>query len=185
MVGSNEIGWIVDPIDGTVNFLYGLPVVSVSIAATLGGEIVAGAVADTRSGQVYSARRGGGARLGDSTLSVSNPADLSTALIGTGFAYDAEIRREQAQVLTQLLPTCRDIRCMGSAALNLCFVGAGLLDGYFERDIKLYDYAAGALIASEAGAAVTTRNEQSDLTWAATPAIATAFRELIGATDEP
>lgn len=181
MVGSNEIGWIVDPIDGTVNFLYGLPVVSVSIAASLGGQIVAGAVADTRSGQVYSARLGGGARLGDNELSVSDPSDLSTALIGTGFAYDAAIRREQAQILTELLPTCRDIRCMGSAALNLCFVAAGLLDGYFERDIKLYDYAAGALIAAEAGAVVHTRNDDTDLTWAATPPIATGFAELIGA----
>lgn len=182
-VGSNEIGWIVDPIDGTVNFLYGLPVVSVSIAASLNGEIVAGAVADTRSGQVYSARLGGGARLEDNDLAVSTPAGLSTALIGTGFAYDAAIRSEQAQVLTELLPTCRDIRCMGSAALNLCFVAAGLLDGYFERDIKLYDYAAGALIAAEAGAAVQVRNEASDLTWAASPAIAPDFRTLIGADE--
>ncbi len=182
MVGSNEIGWIVDPIDGTVNFLYGLPVVSVSIAASLGGQIVAGAVADTRSGQVYSARLGGGARLGDAELSVSSPLGLGTALIGTGFAYDAEIRREQAQVLTQLLPTCRDIRCMGSAALNLCFVGAGLLDGYFERDIKLYDYAAGALIAAESGAVVHVRDEHTDLTWAATPPIASALGDLVGAT---
>jgi myo-inositol-1(or 4)-monophosphatase len=181
MVGSNEVGWIVDPIDGTVNFLYGLPVVSVSIAASLGGQIVAGAVADTRSGQVYSARLDGGARLGDNELSVSNPTGLSTALIGTGFAYDAEIRREQAHVLTQLLPTCRDIRCMGSAALNLCFVAAGLLDGYFERDIKLYDYAAGALIAAEAGAVVHARDDETDLTWAATPPIASGFAELIGA----
>ena len=181
MVGSNEIGWIVDPIDGTVNFLYGLPVVSVSIAASLGGEVVAGAVADTRSGDVYSARRGGGARLEHNELSVSDPADLSTALIGTGFAYDSAIRRDQAHVLTRLLPACRDIRCMGSAALNLCFVAAGLLDGYFERDIKLYDYAAGALIAAEAGAVVQPRSDRSDLTWAASPAIADDFRNLIDA----
>lgn len=170
--GANAVGWIVDPIDGTVNFLYGLPVVSVSIAASMNGIIVAGAVTDVLSGDTYSARLGAGSRLNGQPISVSTPASLSLALIGTGFAYDAAVRAEQAATLVGLLPICRDIRCMGSAALNLCWVGAGLLDGYFERTIKLYDYAAGSLVASEAGAVVVLPDGPLGIAMAAAPAIA-------------
>ena len=179
-VGGNQISWVVDPIDGTVNFLYGLPVVSISIAAQSDGVTIAGAVTDMMSGTTYSARAGGGARYQGEPLHVSQPADLSTALIGTGFAYEAEIRAEQAQILGRLLPSCRDIRCMGSAALNLCWVGAGRLDGYFERNIKLYDYAAGELIAREAGAVVELPKVSGDgLAFAATPAIAEELKALL------
>lgn len=178
-VGSNDIRWIVDPIDGTVNFLYGLPVVSVSIAAMVGTEMVAGAVADVRSGSVFAAHRGGGARRNGTPMHVAAPATLADALIGTGFSYDAEVRAEQANLLTELLPACRDIRCMGSAALNLCWVGAGLLDGYFERGIKIYDYAAGALIAQEAGAEVSLPHDVGGLVWASSPAITNELGRLI------
>lgn len=179
-VGGNNISWIVDPIDGTVNFMYGLPVVSISIAATHHGATIAGAVTDMLSGTTFSARAGGGARLQDQSLQVSEPASLATALIGTGFSYQADVRSEQADTLTRLLPACRDIRCMGSAALNLCWVGAGLLDGYFERNIKLYDYAAGDLIAREAGAVVELPAESGNgLAFAAAPAIATELRALL------
>lgn len=179
-VGGNHISWVVDPIDGTVNFLYGLPVVSISIAATYDGVTVAGAVTDMISGTTYSATAGGGARHEGRALRVGSPSDLSTALIGTGFAYESDVRAEQAQTLTRLLPACRDIRCMGSAALNLCWVGAGLLDGYFERNIKLYDYAAGELIAREAGAVVELPEVSGNgLAFAATPAIAHELRALI------
>jgi myo-inositol-1(or 4)-monophosphatase len=150
--GGTNVGWIVDPIDGTVNFLYDLPVVSVSIAATLDNQVVAGAVADIHRAETFSAALGTGARRSGEPIAPSSPDTLEQALIGTGFAYDAGLRANQAQTLTQLLPACRDIRCMGSAALNLCWVGCGRLDGYFERDLKAYDYAAGALIAAEAGA---------------------------------
>ena len=177
-IGRNEIRWIVDPIDGTVNFLYGLPVVSVSIAAEIDGRVVAGAVTDMRSGSTYSAHLGGGARFEGVALAASAPTSLDDALIGTGFAYDSATRAEQADVLTRLLPACRDIRCMGSAALNLCWVGAGLLDGYFERNIKVYDYAAGALVASEAGAVVNLPDGEG-LTWAATPAISASLEPLL------
>lgn len=160
--GGNNVGWIVDPIDGTVNFLYDLPVVSVSIAATLEGEVVAGAVADIHRNEVFSAARGTGARRMGETIAPTALTDLGGALVATGFAYDARLRATQAQMLIRLLPVCRDIRCMGSAALNLCWVGCGRLDAYFERDLKVYDYAAGALIALEAGARVelpaTTRS---------------------------
>lgn len=179
-LGANNVGWIVDPIDGTVNFLYALPVVSVSIAATVDGEIVAGAVADVLSGEAFSAARGLGARRNGSPIAHSGCTDFSEALVGTGFAYEASVRAEQAATLTKLLPACRDIRCMGSAALNLCWVGAGLLDGYFERDIKLYDYAAGALIAAEGGAAVETpATPGAGLTFAVTPALAPQLQAII------
>jgi len=178
--GGNTIGWVVDPIDGTVNFLYGLPVVSVSIAATINGKTVAGAVTDMLNGDTFSATLGGGARRDGVSLHTSTPDSLQHALVGTGFAYEASVRAAQAQTLTRLLPACRDIRCMGSAALNLCWVGAGLLDGYFERNIKLYDYAAGELIAREAGAVVEVPAESGNgLAFAATPSIATELRALL------
>ena len=153
-VGGNTIGWIVDPIDGTVNFLYDLPVVSVSIAARIGPTVVAGAVADVIRGDTFAAAIGEGATLNGHAIDVGLPAPLSQSLIGTGFSYDADTRAEQAQIVSRLLPASRDIRCMGSAALNLCWVGCGRLDGYYEQGTKLYDYAAAALIAVEAGAAV-------------------------------
>ena len=170
--GGNNVGWIVDPIDGTVNFLYDLPVVSVSIAATIEGRTVAGAVADIHRDEVFSAARDAGARCAGEPISPTGIGDLRNALVATGFAYDAELRAAQAVVLTRLLPVCRDIRCMGSAALNLCWVGCGRLDAYFERDLKLYDYAAGILIAAEAGAGVEPPSERAgNLTMAATPGL--------------
>lgn len=179
-VGPNDIGWIVDPIDGTINFLYDLPVVSVSIAATIAGRIVAGAVTDIVRRETFSAAFGEGARRDGNSISTGSPSGLDQALVGTGFGYASELRREQAVVLTHLLPACRDIRCMGSAALNLCWVGCGRLDAYFERDLKEYDYAAGALIASEAGAEVRLAEEDApDLTMSATPSIFDELRSLI------
>lgn len=178
--GGNNVGWVVDPIDGTVNFLYDLPVVSVSIAATIDGEIVAGAVADVHRGDIYSAAAGAGARRDGVSIVASSLSDLGQALVGTGFAYDAQLRAEQARVLSRLLPACRDIRCMGSAALNLCWVGAGRLDAFFERDLKTYDYAAGALIAAEAGAQVQLPAKATgDMTVATAPGIADDLAEVL------
>lgn len=177
---QQKVGWIVDPIDGTVNFHYGLPVVSVSIAATINDHVVAGAVSDVLNGTTFSASLGGGARCDGESITASSATELATSLIGTGFAYDAHTRHEQAQTMVTLLPACRDIRCMGSAALNLCWVGAGLLDGYTERGTKIYDYAAGALIASEAGAVVRTPEDTaSDLTVAAGPGIIDEFASYV------
>lgn len=182
--GESDVGWVVDPIDGTVNFLYGLPVVSVSIAATLAGEIVAGAVVDVLNGTTFAASLGNGARRDGVPIHASAPDGLSASLVGTGFSYQSEIRAEQAAIIADLLPACRDIRCMGSAALNLCFVAAGQLDAYFERGIKLYDYAAGALIASEAGAIVEPPASADALTWAAAPSIAAELEPLIMPTNQ-
>lgn len=178
--GGNNVGWIVDPIDGTVNFLYDLPVVSVSIAATIEGEVVAGAVADIHRDEVFSATRGSGARRTGEPISPTELADLDGALVATGFAYDARLRATQAQMLTRLLPVCRDIRCMGSAALNLCWVGCGRLDAYFERDLKVYDYAAGALVAREAGARIELPSTAGrNLTIAATGGIFDSLRTVL------
>ncbi len=179
-VGSNGIGWIVDPIDGTVNFLYDLPVVAISIAATIDGTVVAGAVVDLLRRETFSATLGGGARQDDGAIGASDRTDLAQALIGTGFAYDAETRATEADILRTVLPECRDVRCMGSAALNLCWVANGRLDAFYERAIKVYDYAAGALIAAEAGASVELPAQNTlDLTLAATPAIFAEVRSLV------
>lgn len=179
-VGANNVGWIVDPIDGTVNFLYDLPVVAISIAATIDGRVVAGAVVDVHRGDTYSAARGDGARRNGATAAAGDATDLSQALVGTGFSYDSDLRASEAGILTRVLPACRDIRCMGSAALNLCWVGCGRLDGYYERDLKIYDYAAGALIATEGGA-VTEQPaaNATDLTIAAGPGIFASLRALV------
>ena len=152
--GMNSVAWTVDPIDGTVNFLYDLPVVSVSIAASIDGRTVAGAVVDVLRNETFSASLGGGARRDGEPVSATLTADLGQSLIGTGFSYSSERRAEQSSILNRLLPVVRDIRCMGSAALNLCWIGSGRLDGYYEHDTKTYDYAAGALIAAESGARV-------------------------------
>lgn len=179
-VGTNNVGWIVDPIDGTVNFLYDLPVVAVSIAATVAGRTVAGAVCDVLRGDIFSAALGTGARCNGNGITVHTTEQLSNALIGTGFAYAAERRRAQAAIIGRLLPSARDIRCMGSAALNLCWVGCGRLDGYYEQDTKPYDYAAGALIAAEAGARVELPLDNDlDLSIAAHTSIFDGLRDIV------
>ncbi len=178
--GDNSIRWIVDPIDGTVNFLYDLPVVAVSIAAAVDGVVVAGAVADVLRGEVFSANAEGPARLDGRVIGVSDRSELAGSLIGTGFSYDAERRHRQSETLARLLPRCRDIRCMGSAALNLCWVAAGRLDAYYEQDTKPYDYAAGALIAEQAGATVVLPADNDlSLNLAATPAVADDLQQLV------
>jgi myo-inositol-1(or 4)-monophosphatase len=150
--------WVVDPIDGTVNFVYGLPAYVVSVAVQVDGQSVAGAIANVVDGALYSAARGYGAhvRVGAVTapLQCSAVDDLSMSLVGTGFSYDSHLRRHQAAVLAELLPQVRDIRRLGSAALDLCLVAAGRLDAYFEDNLNVWDWAAGALIAAEAGARV-------------------------------
>lgn len=178
--GSSEVGWVIDPIDGTVNFLYDLPVVSVSIAATIDGEVVAGAVVDVLRSEVFSAATGHGARRNDAAISPSAPERLGLALIGTGFSYDAERRAAQGQRASRVLYEARDIRCMGSAALNLCWVGCGRLDAFYQDDMAIYDFAAGALIAEEAGAVVEGTGEaDGQMLLAAAPSIADALRVLL------
>ena len=153
---SGTVRWVVDPIDGTVNFVYGIPAYSVSIAAQLDGRSVAGAVADVVSGDIYSAGIGLGAHVlvggVRSPLRCSDADDLSMALLGTGFGYEPNRRAAQAALLARMLPVIRDIRRIGSAALDLCMVAAGRLDAQYEHGLSVWDWAAGALIAAEAGA---------------------------------
>ncbi|HLU75323.1 MAG TPA: inositol monophosphatase family protein [Nonomuraea sp.] len=150
--GETDVRWVVDPIDGTVNFLYGLPDWAVSIAVEVRGRIVAGVVNAAARGEVYTASEGGGAWLAGERLRCNPAAPLGQALVATGFGYDAALRAEQAEVLTGVLPRVRDIRRGGSCAVDLCSVASGRVDAYYERGVNYWDYAAGGLIAAEAGA---------------------------------
>lgn len=158
--GSSGTTWVVDPIDGTTNYLYGIPHFAVSIAVVEGDAdpltwtALAGAVVNPASGELFDAARGDGARLAGTSIRVGDPVPLSQSLVGTGFAYDSGIRGAQGEVIAGLLPQVRDIRRLGTASLDLCFVACGRLNAYFERTLSPWDHAAGALIASEAGAAV-------------------------------
>jgi myo-inositol-1(or 4)-monophosphatase len=149
-----RLQWVVDPLDGTINFLYGVPLFAVSVAAAVDGEVVAGAVIDVLRDELFSAHLGGGARLGGDPILASPCESLARALVATGFSYSAELRSLQGDVAQRLLSRARDLRCFGSAALELCWVACGRLDGYFQRDTEVWDRAAGALIAQEAGARV-------------------------------
>ncbi len=154
VAGSSAVTWVVDPIDGTVNYLYGIPQFAVSLAARVDDTVVAGVVHNPASAETFTAVRGGGARRNGEPVTASRCLDLSQALVGTGFSYRAEIRKVQAVETGRLLPVVRDIRRLGSAALDLCFVACGRLDAYVERCLQPWDLAAGALIAREAGVRV-------------------------------
>jgi myo-inositol-1(or 4)-monophosphatase len=155
---AGAVTWVLDPIDGTVNFVYGIPAYAVSVGAQIDGVSVAGAVADVVAGRVYSAASGLGAHvtddLGTRPLRCASVDDLSMALLGTGFGYSRRRRASQAELLAHILPAVRDVRRIGSAALDLCMVAAGLLDAFYEHGLQVWDRAAGALIAAEAGARV-------------------------------
>jgi myo-inositol-1(or 4)-monophosphatase len=152
------VTWVLDPIDGTVNFVYGIPAYAVSVGAQIDGLSVAGAVADVVAGRVYSAATGLGAHVidehGTTPLRCAAVDDLSMALLGTGFGYSGRRRATQAALLARMLPVVRDVRRIGSAALDLCMVAAGRLDAFYEHGLQVWDSAAGALIAAEAGARV-------------------------------
>jgi myo-inositol-1(or 4)-monophosphatase len=159
--GSSGLNWIVDPIDGTVNFLYGIPHWCVSVAVVegepdpLSWNALAGCIVNPSAGEIYTATDGGGAFLGDSPLRVGSAPSLDHALVATGFYYDADDRAHQGAVVARLLPLVRDIRRLGSGALDLCAVATGRVDAYFESHLSPWDHAAAALVAREAGAVVT------------------------------
>ncbi|GAB3464409.1 inositol monophosphatase family protein [Actinophytocola sediminis] len=183
---GDGVCWVVDPIDGTVNYLYGLPWYAVSLAAQVDGESVAAAVVEPASGRVWTAVRGGGAFLDGRPLRASAARRLEVSVVGTGFAYRAELRARQATAVAGLLARVGDIRRFGAASLDLCAVAAGWLDGFAEHGLNRWDWAGGALIAAEAGAVVRLPATDGDLTFAAAPGIAddlwTALRET-GLTD--
>ncbi|CAM3636757.1 inositol monophosphatase family protein [Smaragdicoccus niigatensis] len=183
------VQWVVDPIDGTVNFMYGLPAYAVSIAAAHQGVFVAGAVADVNSGETYTAALGAGAHrispTGEWTpLRVNTPSSLQMSLVATGFGYAASRRAEQGRIVAGLLPHVRDIRRLGSAALDLCLLAAGQVDAYYEHGLNVWDWAAGALIAQEAGAAVElpaadAAGNAGHIVAASAPSVAEAFANTL------
>ena len=184
--GSSGLRWVVDPLDGTTNYLYGFPGFNVSIAAELDGVVVAAAVFDVVRDELFSAHLGGGATRDGEPIAPSPVSELGHALVGTGFSYDAERRRRQAEVLVHVLPRVRDIRRQGAAAVDLCSVACGRLDGYYERGLARWDLAAGGLVAEEAGAVVTDLTggpALGDAVLAAAPGVASALLDLLATTD--
>jgi myo-inositol-1(or 4)-monophosphatase len=195
----SDVRWIVDPLDGTVNYLYGLPDWAVSIAAEVDGTVVAGAVFVPRRDELYSARLGHGAWLSSGALdwrgedggspvrlACNRDVPLAQALVATGFGYAAGRRQVQGDVLRAVLPRVRDIRRGGSAAVDLCSVASGTVDAYYERGVNLWDIAAGGLIAAEAGAQVTGlhgRPPSPSMTLAAPPPLLGELHDLLASTD--
>jgi myo-inositol-1(or 4)-monophosphatase len=186
------VRWIVDPLDGTVNYLYGLADWAVSIAAEVAGQVVAGAVCVPLHRSLFSATLGGGAWLrsewlaGPRRLSCTSGVALADALVGTGFAYEARQRAVQGQVVAAMLPRIRDIRRGGAAAVELCMVAAGRLDAFYERGLHDWDFAAGGLIAREAGAMVAGlhgRPPSLSMTLAAGPGLFPELHDLLAAQD--
>ena len=152
--GTSGVRWVVDPLDGTTNYLYGLPGWNVSVGVEVDGAAVVGVVVVPSTGDSFAAARGLGATCNGRPIELGPPAPLATALVGTGFAYDSEIRRRQAANLVDLLPRVRDIRRSGAAAADLCAVAAGRLDAYYESGLAAWDRCAGVVVAEEAGARV-------------------------------
>jgi len=170
--GSSGITWVIDPIDGTVNYLYEIPAYCVSVAAVIGDAStpgqwrpIAGAICNPLSNQIFHARRGGGAYVlqgdDDTAITVSSVDVLLQSLVATGFGYRPEVRARQGEVLAAILPEIRDIRRAGSAALDLCAVACGTVDAYYESGLNPWDLAAGWLIATEAGARVSGLNDMA------------------------
>jgi myo-inositol-1(or 4)-monophosphatase len=180
--GTSGVRWVVDPIDGTVNYLYGIPAYAVSVAATSGGEPLVGVVHNPVSGETWTATRGGGARLDGRRLRVSGCDRLDRALVATGFGYESRRRAHQADVLRQVLPRVRDIRRAGAASLDLCALASARVDAYYERGLKPWDLAAGGLVAREAGAVVgglSGAPAGEDIVVAAGPALFRPLHDLL------
>jgi myo-inositol-1(or 4)-monophosphatase len=183
---GGRVRWILDPIDGTVNYLYNLPWYAVSLAAEVDGVVVAGVVQDAASGREWSAYRGGGAYRDGRRLAGSPGADLGHALLATGFGYDPARRAHQARVLAALLPEVRDVRRLGAAAIDLCLAAEGIVDAYFEKGLNPWDHAAGGLVATEAGLRVTGlagAPPGPDMVLAAPPALYGALHDRLVALD--
>jgi myo-inositol-1(or 4)-monophosphatase len=188
--GSTHVRWIVDPLDGTTNYLYGIPLWSVSVGVEVSGVVVAGAVCAPELGVTYVAACGTGAweesRHGRRQLQASRITDLAQSLLSTGFGYDSEQRRRQAQALVSVAPRVRDVRRLGSAAIDLCWVAAGLTDAYVESRLNPWDVAAGAVIAREAGALVLGDEDPvgAPFVLASAPGIADELTRLLMSAEE-
>ena len=181
--GGSGLLWVVDPLDGTTNYLYRQPVWAVSVACEDGAGGVAGVVHAPCMGETFSAVRGGGAHRNGAPMAVSDLGDLSRSLIGTGFSYSPQVREGQARALEQILPYVRDVRRGGSAAIDLAWVACGLLDGYYELGTRRWDRAAGELLVREAGGIVTRLEpvgDSGDGALAAGPALHADLHRLVG-----
>jgi len=152
--GTSGVTWVIDPIDGTVNYLYEIPAYAVSVAARVGDEVVAGAVVNPVTGETWTAVRGQGACLDGLPIRVNVAPELAMALVATGFGYGPARRARQARVLLTVLPRVRDVRRAGAASLDLCALACGRVDAFYEQGLKAWDLAAGGLVAEEAGATV-------------------------------
>jgi myo-inositol-1(or 4)-monophosphatase len=180
--GSSGLRWVVDPLDGTINFLFGIPQWAVSVAVEDADGALAGVVYDPPRDELWAAERGGDALLDGRPVRCSDRTSLAEALVATGFGYDTDVRRAQAATIAELLPEVRDIRRFGAAALDLVWTAAGRFDGYYERGIHQWDVAAGALICERAGLAVETlppAPPQGEGILVATPAIVDALRDHV------
>jgi myo-inositol-1(or 4)-monophosphatase len=180
--GTTGYAWYLDPIDGTTNFVYDLPTWCCSVAVAYDGEMLAGAVYVPALDELFSAGLGHGATLNGAPIAPSATTDLGLALVATGFSYAAEARRAHAETIARLIGSVRDIRRMGSAAIDLCFVAAGRVDAYFEGPLNPWDMAAGDLIAREAGAITSDfagNSVRPEQTLAAAPGLHAAFLTLL------
>ena len=178
---TSGLTWVIDPVDGTVNYLYGIPGWNVSIAVKDELGVIAGVVHSPTINSTFTAIRGEGAYLNSRRIQCNDPVSLDLALIGTGFAYDVRRRVEQGRIVAQLLPQIRDLRRLGTAAIDICYVALGAFDGYFEYGLFEWDRAAAGLIAIEAGAVMTTDSMGITVCAGPTlhPALAAAVEVLI------
>ena len=184
--GTTGLRWVVDPVDGTVNYLYGLPQWAVSIGVELDGVAQAGVVFDPAKDELFTAVRRGGSALNGAPLRCNPATELSQALVATGFGYDARRRAAQATLLPTVLPAVRDLRRMGAGALDLCAVAAGRVDAYYEQGLSPWDMSAGLLIATEAGARVGGLNGADPgfaMVLAAAPEVYDALHDLLAGLD--
>jgi myo-inositol-1(or 4)-monophosphatase len=177
--GSGARRWVVDPLDGTINYLYGFPAWCVSVALEDADGGLAGVVHDPLRDETFIASRGGGAFLNGARLQVNSKESLELALVATGFGYQAEVRAAQSELLTRVLPRVRDIRRAGAAALDLAWVAAGRLDAYYERGLKQWDWAAARLLITEAGGALAELEGEPHGLAASNPVLLPKLLELV------
>jgi myo-inositol-1(or 4)-monophosphatase len=171
--------WVVDPLDGTVNYLYRLPAWCVSVALQDTDGTAVGVVRDPLRDETFAASRGGGCSLNGAVVRVRERADLSRALVATGFGYERDRRAAQAEVVRRVLPQVRDIRRAGAAALDLAWLAAGRLDGFWERGLRAWDWAAGGLLVEEAGGAIAELPGEPSGLVAAHPGLLPQLAELV------
>jgi myo-inositol-1(or 4)-monophosphatase len=177
--GSTGVRWVVDPLDGTTNYLFGIPQWSVSVAAEIRDEPVVGVVIDPSRDETWHAARGAGATCNGQPCAVARErSQLATALVATGFAYQRQRRAWEAEVAAKVLPEVRDIRRFGSAALDLCWVAGGRFDAYYEWGLNAWDLSAGRLLCEEAGATVMISENRTVV--ASTPELFPPLQELLG-----